>query len=71
MANGKPIIASDVGGIPDMIDHDSGILVPPGDPRALAKAMIVLAKNPELRRRMAKRRLGVIECCFHLVPSCP
>jgi glycosyltransferase involved in cell wall biosynthesis len=57
MANGKPIIASDVGGIPDMIDHDSGILVPPGDPRALAKAMIMLAKNPELRRQMGEAAL--------------
>ncbi len=54
MANGKPIIASAVGGIPDMIDHESGILVPPGDPRALAKAMILLAKNPELRRQMGE-----------------
>ena len=57
MANGKPIIASAVGGIPDMIDDDSGILVPPGDPRALAKAMIVLAKNPELRRQMGEAAL--------------
>jgi glycosyltransferase involved in cell wall biosynthesis len=57
MANGKPIIASAVGGIPDMIDDDSGILVPPGDARALAKAMIVLAKNPELRRQMGEAAL--------------
>jgi len=28
-----------------MIDHDSGILVPPGDPRPWQKAMIVLAKK--------------------------
>jgi len=57
MANGKPIIASAVGGIPDMIGDDSGILVPPGDARALAKAMIVLAKNPELRRQMGEAAL--------------
>jgi len=57
MANGKPIIASAVGGIPDMVDDDSGILVPPGDARALAKAMIVLAKNPELRRKMGEAAL--------------
>jgi glycosyltransferase involved in cell wall biosynthesis len=57
MANGKPIIASAVGGIPDMIDDDSGMLVPPGDARALAKAMIVLAKNPELRRQMGEAAL--------------
>jgi len=54
MANGKPIIASAVGGIPDMIDPESGILVPPGDARALAKAMISLAENPELRLQMGR-----------------
>ncbi len=57
MANGKPIIASAVGGIPDMIDHDCGILVLPGDARALAKAMILLAKNPDLRRQMGQAAL--------------
>ena len=54
MANGKPIIASAVGGIPDMIDSESGILVPPGDARALAEAMILLAQNPQLRTRMGR-----------------
>ena len=54
MANGKPIIASAVGGIPDMIDSESGILVPPGDAAALAEAMLLLAQNPQLRARMGK-----------------
>lgn len=52
MACGKPIIASEVGGIPDMIGEESGILVPPGDMSALAEAMLRLAQNPELRRTM-------------------
>jgi glycosyltransferase involved in cell wall biosynthesis len=64
MAHGKPIIASAVGGIPDMIDNNSGILVPPGDPRALAKAMIALAKNPELRRQMGEAALGRYRILF-------
>jgi glycosyltransferase involved in cell wall biosynthesis len=52
MANGKPIIASAVGGIPDMIDADSGILVPAGDATALSEAMLRLAKQPKLRAQM-------------------
>ena len=52
MACGKPIIASDVGGIPDMIGEECGILVPPGDKRALADAMLRLALDEGLRRKM-------------------
>ncbi len=54
MACGKPTIASNVGGIPDMVGEDSGILVPPGDHAALGQAMITLAQNPDLRNRMGE-----------------
>jgi glycosyltransferase involved in cell wall biosynthesis len=54
MAKGKPIIASAVGGIPDMIDEDSGILVPPGDSDALAQAMTDLARDKERRLHMGR-----------------
>jgi glycosyltransferase involved in cell wall biosynthesis len=52
MAHGIPVIASEVGGIPDMIGEDAGIRVAPGDTAALAEAMLRLANDPELRRRM-------------------
>jgi len=52
MAHGVPIIASAVGGIPDIIDPQSGILVPPGDAGALADAMRLLAQDPERRKEM-------------------
>ena len=52
MAHGKPIIASEVGGVPDMIGDDAGILVPAGDVKALAKAMLRLSRDEELRRSM-------------------
>lgn len=54
MACGKPIIASEVGGIPDMIGDESGILVPAGNMYALAEAMLRLARDAELRRRMGQ-----------------
>ncbi|PYS43937.1 MAG: hypothetical protein DMF71_05515 [Acidobacteria bacterium] len=57
MACGKPVIASDVGGIPDMIGGDSGLLVPPGDVPALAGAMLRLTRDPLLRRSMGQAAL--------------
>ena len=46
MAHGLPIIATEVGGIPDVLDDDCGILVPAGDGAALADAMKQLAQDP-------------------------
>jgi len=54
MACGKPIIASDVGGIPDMIGDEAGLLVPPGEIDALAEAMLRLARDSDLRKQMGK-----------------
>ncbi|MDO4190537.1 MAG: glycosyltransferase [Bacteroidales bacterium] len=39
LASGLPIIASNVGGIPEMVDHDSGILIEPRNEEALTQAM--------------------------------
>lgn len=52
MAHGKPIIATDVGGIADIVTEEIGVLVPPGDAKALADAMAQLAGNLELCRSM-------------------
>jgi glycosyltransferase involved in cell wall biosynthesis len=52
MAHGLPIITTNVGGLPDLITSDAGILVPPGDSAALAEAMQRLASDPGLRMRM-------------------
>jgi len=54
MAHGKPIIASNVGGIPDMVNDESGILVAPGDTVALSEAILRLARDTELRVRMGE-----------------
>jgi glycosyltransferase involved in cell wall biosynthesis len=52
MAHAKPIIATAVGGVPDVVNDESGILVPPDDGEALTAAMVRLAADAQLRRRM-------------------
>ena len=52
MAHEKPIVATRVGGIPDLVDESVGIMVAPGDADALGKAMTKLAGDAELRQRM-------------------
>ena len=54
MAHGLPIITTNVGGSPDLVTPDAGILIPPADSAALAAAMERLASNPELRKRMGQ-----------------
>ena len=54
MAHGLPIITTSVGGSPDLLTPDIGILVPPGDSAALADAMQCLASDPVLRKRMGE-----------------
>ena len=50
MAAGRPVVSTRLAGVPEMVaDEKTGLLVPPGDPGALAEALIRLANEPELR----------------------
>jgi glycosyltransferase involved in cell wall biosynthesis len=52
MAVGVPCIATAVGGVPDLLGGDKGLLVPAQDAPALADAMATIVRSPELRRRL-------------------
>jgi len=54
MASGVPVIASDSGALPEVIG-DAGILVPPGDPSALQRALNQVASDPERRIELGRR----------------
>jgi glycosyltransferase involved in cell wall biosynthesis len=50
---GLPIVATSVGGVPQMLENEvDALLVPPGDPEVLVEAMTRLTKDPELRKRL-------------------
>jgi glycosyltransferase involved in cell wall biosynthesis len=55
MAHGRPVVASAVGGIPELVeDGVTGLLVPAGDVAALRSALERLLADPVLRRRMGR-----------------
>lgn len=59
MAAGRPVVGTRVGGIPELVLPDAGVLVPPGDENALAEAVTDLARDPARRRSLgcaARRR---------------
>jgi len=56
MAAGLPVVATRVGGVPDLVRHgETGFLVPPGDVQALADRIVRILANPSLGRAMGER----------------
>jgi glycosyltransferase involved in cell wall biosynthesis len=54
LASGVPVIAADVGGLPEVVSHGvTGLVVPPGQPQALADAIRTLLSDPEQLQKMS------------------
>jgi glycosyltransferase involved in cell wall biosynthesis len=54
-AAGKPAVATQVGGVADVVTPESGFLVPPRDPAPFAEALVRLAHDRELRMKTGQR----------------
>jgi len=54
MAGGVPVIVTKTGSVPDLVDRDTGVIVPPENPAALARAIRSLLSDPDGSRSLAK-----------------
>jgi glycosyltransferase involved in cell wall biosynthesis len=69
LARLTPVVASAVGGVPEIVtDGETGLLVPPADPGALADAVARLAAEPAAAAAMAARGRRHVEACFAMEP---
>jgi glycosyltransferase involved in cell wall biosynthesis len=67
MAAGLPVIASRVSGTEDVVeDGRNGLLVPPGEPRALLDALLRLTGEPEMGERLGKEARKTVEGRYHI-----
>jgi glycosyltransferase involved in cell wall biosynthesis len=65
MAAGKPVVATSVGAIPDIVqDDETGFLVPPGDDQGMAQAFMRLLADDGLSRRMGRRAKEIARAQF-------
>lgn len=67
MAAGLPVVATAVGGVPELVlDGQTGLLVPPSDPAALAAALAALLQDPGRRRRLGQAGQRRLQTHFRL-----
>ena len=65
MASGTTVIASDVGGVSDILeDHVNGLMVQQKNPSAIAEKVLYLAKDPSLRKKLSDSGLQKIKDHF-------
>jgi glycosyltransferase involved in cell wall biosynthesis len=70
MACGLPVVATNVGGLPEVVaDKNTGLLVPPRDAGALASAVVKLANDESLRRAFGERGRARAEERFALAQT--
>jgi len=61
MACGRPVVATGIGGLAYLVRPEGGRTVPPGDPAALAAALVEVLKSPELRAAMGRFNRSLVE----------
>ena len=62
MAAGKPVIATRVGALPEVVRHQqTGLIVPPGDAERLAEALLALSMDSVQRRRLGGQGLALVQ----------
>ena len=67
MALGKAVVASAVGGVPESVrDDETGLLVPSGDPAALARAVARLRDDAPLRERLGAAAAHEVRARYHI-----
>lgn len=67
MASGLPVVATRVGGTPEVVEHGkTGLLVPPENPRELAEAMLAMLEVPAITRRMGEASRSRVEREFEI-----
>lgn len=63
----RPIVATDAGGVPEIVVHgECGLLVPPGDARAMADAVVALLRDPARALRLGRAARERAEARFDI-----
>jgi L-malate glycosyltransferase len=71
MAAGVPVVATEVGGNPELVKPgETGLLVPPGDQEKLVQALARLVRDPDLRSQYAARSKEFARAHFHIDEVC-
>jgi len=62
LAMERPVVATDVGGVSEVIrDGETGLLIPPHDPQALAEAVVALLRHPDQASTLGARGRRLVE----------